>query len=186
MTFSCLPGKYVPPKDTFQTFESRYEATAFSPKDLAKTLDAFSDFYEIISGQKPDRSETVSRALDSLNALDSSTTYPLLLMLFDRRAYGTITDDQLGKAIDMLCGFIMRRFICNESSRGYGQMFVRALADDKRSPFRHLNSFCSTVAGQTITNSRRRSLNSHFTSVGTPSMCWKRSSEIGVTKNELT
>ena len=29
-------------------------------------------------------------------------------------------------ALEMLSGFIMRRFICGESSRGYGQLFVKA------------------------------------------------------------
>ena len=139
--FLMSAGKYVPPKDTFSTFEARYEATAFSPKDLAKTLDEFSNFYEIINGQKPDRSESVTRALSNLNALESSTTYPLLLGLFCRRAEGTISDAQLLKAIEMLCGFIIRRFICNESSRGYGQMFVRALAEDKGEPIHALEQF---------------------------------------------
>lgn len=129
------------PKDTFPTFESRYEATAFSPKDLARALDTFSSFYEIISSRRPDKRESVTRALHSLNVLESSTTYPILLTLFDRRNRGTITDEDLVKAIDMLCGFIMRRFICNESSRGYGQMFVRTLADDKGEPVLSLEHF---------------------------------------------
>ncbi len=32
----------------------------------------------------------------------------------------------------MLAGFIMRRFICGESSRGYGPVFARAIHSKKR------------------------------------------------------
>ncbi len=34
----------------------------------------------------------------------------------------------------MLSGFILRRFICNDTSRGYGRMFVRALSSDQGAP----------------------------------------------------
>jgi Protein of unknown function DUF262/Protein of unknown function (DUF1524)/Domain of unknown function (DUF4268) len=134
-------GRYVPPKDTFTSFESRYEATGFSPKALAEALTASVRFYAVISGQVADESEPVTRALASLNVLDSSTTYPLLLALFDKRATGAIDSTQLAQCAEMLRGFILRRFVCNESSRGYGQMFVRALAKDEGDPIKTLETY---------------------------------------------
>ncbi|OQW62436.1 MAG: hypothetical protein BVN28_05245 [Nitrospira sp. ST-bin4] len=124
-------GRYVPPKDTFTSFESRYEATGFSPKTLAGSLTAYVRYYAVISSQEADESEQVTRALAGLNVLESSTTYPLLLALFDKRAIGAIDSTQLAQCTEMLRGFILRRFVCGESSRGYGQMFVRALAKDE-------------------------------------------------------
>ena len=53
--------------------------------------------------------------------------YPLLLALFEKRATGAMDSTQLAQCIEMLRGFILRRFVCGESSRGYGQLFVRAL-----------------------------------------------------------
>ena len=41
----------------------------------------------------------------------------------------------------MLRGFILRRFVCGESSRGYGQMFVRALAKDAGDPVKALEAY---------------------------------------------
>jgi Protein of unknown function (DUF1524)/Domain of unknown function (DUF4268) len=73
--------------------------------------------------------------------LESSTTYPLLLSLFVRRAVGAINSNQLIQCIDMLRGFILRRFVCGESSRGYGQMFVRALAKDAGDPVKTLETY---------------------------------------------
>ncbi len=134
-------GRYVPPKNTFPNFESRYEATGFSPKDLALRLTASARHYSVICGQEADESGLVTRALAGLNVLESSTTYPLLLALFEQRAGGVIDSAQLSQAIDMLRGFILRRFVTGESSRGYGQVFVRALAKDAGDPVKTLEAY---------------------------------------------
>ncbi len=134
-------GRYVPPKETFSNFESRYEATGFSPKELARELKISVDDYAIIAGEKRDQDERVTQALAGLNLLESSTTYPLLLALFEKRRSGIIGSDRLAQAIEMLRGFILRRFICGETSRGYGQMFVRALAKDEGDPVKSMETY---------------------------------------------
>jgi len=134
-------GRYLPPKDTFPSFESRYEATGFSPKELARGLTTSSLHYAMIAGQEADENERVTQALAELNLLESSTTYPLLLALFEKRASDSIDSEQLARAIEMLRGFILRRFVCGESSRGYGQMFVRALAKDEGDPTKTLENY---------------------------------------------
>jgi uncharacterized protein with ParB-like and HNH nuclease domain len=139
--FLMSDGRYIAPKDTFAEFEARYEATGFSPKELAAQLSANATYYEVISGRRPDKHEHITAALAGLNLLESSTTYPLMLSLFQKRAAGKITDADLAHAIEMLRGFILRRFICGESSRGYGQMFVRALAKDEGVPLTTLNAY---------------------------------------------
>ncbi len=65
----------------------------------------------------------------------------MLLALFQKRASGGLSDDELAQAIQMFRGFILRRFICGESSRGYGQMFVRALAKDEGKPAKALETY---------------------------------------------
>lgn len=139
----CLmaSGRYVPPKDTFPSFEARYEATEFSPRELARALTRSGRHYEVLSGRLPDEGESVTQALAGLNKLDSSTTYPILLALFEKRASGVIDSANLTRAIEMLRGFILRRFICGDSSRGYGQMFVRALAKDEGDPIKALEDY---------------------------------------------
>lgn len=139
--FLMAGGRYVSPKDTFPSFEARYEATGFSPKTLAQELTASVRHYEVIAGRKADESDEVTQALAGLNVLESSTTYPLLLMLFGKRAAEVIDSAQLAQCIQMLRGFILRRFVCGESSRGYGQMFVRALSKDEGAPVRALETY---------------------------------------------
>lgn len=139
--FQMSGGRYVAPKDTFPSFEARYEATGFSPKGLARELIDTVRRYEVISGKRADDSDEVTRALAGLNVLESSTTYPLLLALFDKRAAGVVSAKQLAHCIDMLRGFILRRFVCGESSRGYGQMFLRALGKDASDPVEALKTY---------------------------------------------
>jgi uncharacterized protein with ParB-like and HNH nuclease domain len=124
--FLMRGGRYVRPASTFENFEERYEASGFSPVELTNELANFADYYEVINGWKADRSQEVTQALARLNALESSTTYPLLLNLFHRRTQAQLSDKDLATALEMLGGFILRRFICGESSRGYGQLFVAA------------------------------------------------------------
>lgn len=134
-------GRYVAPKETFPSFESRFEATNFSPKDLARELQLSAKHYAIIMGKSPDVDKRVTVSLNDLNHLDSSTTYPVLLALFGKRVGGVIDSEKLAHSIEMLRGFILRRFICGESSRGYGQMFVRALASNQGDPVKALEIY---------------------------------------------
>lgn len=134
-------GRYIQPKATFASFEARYEATGFSPHALARSLMEGASDYAVISGHEADSDEAVDDALKLLNALESSTTYPLLLSLFQRRSRGTISSPQLAVCIDMLRGFILRRFIVGESSRGYGPMFLRALSKETGDTIKTLEDY---------------------------------------------
>ncbi|MDQ3494577.1 MAG: DUF4268 domain-containing protein [Pseudomonadota bacterium] len=134
-------GQYVPPKLTFATFEGRHEATGFDPDMLAIQLGQRAVQYLIIGSHVPDRSAAVTRALARLNRLDSSTTWPLLLWLFAQRDAGHVDDVGLAQAAGMLCGFILRRFVAGDSSRGYGEMFVRAIRDSDGEPVAALEQF---------------------------------------------
>jgi len=139
--FLMSSGRYISPKETFNEFEARYEATDFSPKALASALLKASAHYDIICGRRADTSFDVTDALGGLNVFDSPTTYPLLLALFSLRDSGAIDSAGLARAICMLKGFLLRRFICNESSRGYGRMFVRALVDAEGEPIAALEEY---------------------------------------------
>ena len=72
--------------------------------------------------------EPVTVAVDRLNRLKVSTSYPLLLHLFDRRTQGLISNECLAKAIESLVGFILRRYVCGLDARAYGKTFTKACA----------------------------------------------------------
>ena len=78
-------GGYVPPGETFEAFQRHFEATEFDPKQVAADLKQASEWYAILRGQRPDPNPEVEAALDALRQLDSSTTFSLLLNLYQRR-----------------------------------------------------------------------------------------------------
>jgi uncharacterized protein with ParB-like and HNH nuclease domain len=55
--FLMSSGRYVAPKDTFSSFESRYEATGFAPRELGQALTTSARQYSVISGGEMDESE---------------------------------------------------------------------------------------------------------------------------------
>lgn len=139
--FLMKGGRYVRAQDTFADFEARYEATGFSPTELAASLARAAQYHAIINGDAVDADPAVNAALAGLRVLDSSTTYPLLLALFERRAAGRIDSASLARSLDMIRGFIVRRFVCNETSRPYARIFVQAAGKDGESPDEALREF---------------------------------------------
>jgi hypothetical protein len=139
--FLMKGGRYVRAQDTFADFEARYEATGFSPTELAASLTRAAQYHAIINGDAVDADPAVNTALAGLRVLDSSTTYPLLLALFERRAAGRIDSASLARSLDMIRGFIVRRFVCNETSRPYARIFVQAAGKDGESPEEALREF---------------------------------------------
>src|SRR4051812_16833235 len=134
-------GRYVPPGETFEAFQRHFEATEFDPKQVAADLKQAAEWYATLQGQRHDPSPEVEAALEGLRQLDSSTTYSLLLNLYQRRYRGQLGDSDLAEALRLLAGFILRRLVCGENSRTYGRMFVQvisALGDD---PYEDLRRF---------------------------------------------
>ena len=126
-------GRYVSPSETFEAFQRHFEATEFDPAHVAADLKEASEWYTIIQGQRHDPSSQVESALEALRQLESSTTTSLLLNLYQRRQRELFSDGELAKALRLLSGFILRRLVCNEGSRGYARLFVQtipALGDD--------------------------------------------------------
>lgn len=139
--FLMKDGKYVPPTATFQSFEQRYENTGFSPIELAQELMKHVGFYETIRGKKSYPLDIANRALSKLQQLESSTTYPLLLNLLNRVQNGAMSDAEFVAAVELLAGFILRRFICGDSSRAYGRWFVSACTSLGEESLAGLHSF---------------------------------------------
>lgn len=142
-TFLMRTGRYVKPAATFHEFERRYSGAGFDPEDLAIELGWYADYYDVIRGIKTHDSPLVEAALFKLRGLQATTTYPLLLNLLHRREEGQISGKELAQCIEMISGFILRRYVCGLSSRAYSRWFVsanRALGDQ---PVEGLKQFLS-------------------------------------------
>lgn len=135
--FLMRNGDYVRQTETYQSFEKKYPASKLNADQLVSELHRSADFYNIIRGKNPHKNGKVQEALVKLRELDSSTTYPLVLKLMLLE----LSEDELEKAINWLSSFILRRFICQETSRAYGSWFVAACAEVKEKPVQDLIRF---------------------------------------------
>jgi hypothetical protein len=118
-------GQLFPPSETFEAFEARFK-NKLEPKALAIELTGVAVLYDSIRGAVSHVNPKTENSLRKLRELDSSTAYPLVLRLMRMDQGQQISDDQFVDCIELIAGFIFRRYICGESSRAYGKWFVSA------------------------------------------------------------
>lgn len=138
--FLLKEGEYVRKDSTFQAFEERYSGN-LEPKPLTQTLIRYARYYNIIRGEQPHSSSTITRALKKLNDLRSSTTYPLILKVMALHDEGVIDESTVVDVIERVSSFIVRRFICDESSRAYVRWFPSACRSIDDDPVSEVTTF---------------------------------------------
>lgn len=135
-------GNYVGINDTFEKFEvyRRHKTDAI---EVVKELDDNVQLYDAIRGLKPHTSNdaNLENALKQLRQLESSTAYPIVLNLLNRVKLGSLSIHDATHGIRLLSGFILRRYICNESSRTYGKWLVQGCSFLKNNPLEDLRSY---------------------------------------------
>lgn len=123
--FLMTSGDHIAPADTFEAFEDRYKG-GFMPTALTKELTAAAELYDQITGTTLHPDATIETTLAKLRRLDSSTAYPLVLKLMGRMQSEQISHGEFVDSVELLSGFIFRRYICGETSRAYSKWFVAA------------------------------------------------------------
>lgn len=131
--FLMRDGVYVKRAHVFTGFEAAYVGDSFDPDRLARDLLTHAEYYTVLrSGEHA--STVVERALVGFRSLGFTTTYPLLLNLLHRHRVGTLSDEDLTRCVEMVAGFLLRRHICGDTSRGYGHWFANAAGAMQDSP----------------------------------------------------
>lgn len=140
--FLMHKGTYVGVNNTFIQFE-RYCAGKANTAAVIEELEDYVQLYDFIRGQKryPDNVSKINEALAQLRNLQASTAYPVVLNLLHQVKSGTLSVQDATHAIKLLSGFILRRYVCNYTSRTYGKWFVSACACLKESPLENLRDF---------------------------------------------
>ncbi len=125
-------GEYVKKNETYLKFK----ANNISPQDLVRNLKRYGKFYTVIHRPKTADDPMIVEILERIGHLDITTSYPLLLHLFDKYDGGVLSQDDFLASLHALESFVIRRSICGESTRGYNYLFpaaLRALKSDIRS-----------------------------------------------------
>jgi hypothetical protein len=139
--FLMTSGDHIAPADTFEAFEGKFKG-GFDPSVLANQLSASAELYDQITGAAPQSDKAVEASLAKLRQLDSSTAYPLVLKLLGKMQPQEITAAEFVRSVELIAGFIFRRYVCGESSRAYSKWFVAACKElNDASPSEGLEHF---------------------------------------------
>lgn len=71
----------------------------------------------------------VRRRLDRLNAWGTTTTYPLLLHLLERRAQGTASSEAIAQAMLYLESFLVRRLLIGRATANINRILLAAVSE---------------------------------------------------------
>lgn len=134
-------GDYVKKNGVYDAFRKRIDE---DPRELAKTLDYYSDLYLEIKRPQTAEPAWLQCALGRKQYLDIGTADSLILNLLDRWKSGTLSATDLKRIFRGLESFAIRRSICGDSTRGYYQIFpssIKSIDEDAvvRSLFSYLH-----------------------------------------------
>lgn len=121
-------GKYSKRRATFVDFKEQNRSRGFGPVEQVKDLRRVLKLARLIEGIDQPESIQLARALADLRQLEVSTANPLVLSLLERWQAETVDTSDMCSCLVDLASFVLRRSVCNLSTRGYGQWFVDAIA----------------------------------------------------------
>jgi len=88
-----------------------------------KTLHRFAHYYHRIAHPEYEPEPSIRTALERLSLLETATSYPLLLALYDRYEQGTLSTRQFVECIGFIENYFVRRYLAGETSGYTNKMF---------------------------------------------------------------
>lgn len=90
-----------------------------------KSMQRFGEFYGTILGQILEPNKTIRDRLDNIQDLKVTTSYPLLLRLFDARQSQKLNDLELEKCLGLIESYIVRRAVCAVPTNTLNKLFIQ-------------------------------------------------------------
>jgi len=137
-------GIYSREDSTFIDFKERQTVRELTPVQQAEELKNYAPLYFAIRKPECEKMITNERLLDVLKQIkfmDMGTAYPLILNLLNRKRTGQLADEAVVQCLSDLVSFVLRRTICNESTRAYGKLFIDAIGVLKSDPPTDLRNY---------------------------------------------
>ncbi|MGD0816146.1 MAG: DUF262 domain-containing protein [Verrucomicrobiota bacterium] len=85
----------------------------------------FGRFYAMILQPELETKPTVRARLENIKELRVTTSYPLLLRLFDARETGTIDDAEVERFLGLVESFVVRRAVCGVPTNSLNKLFLQ-------------------------------------------------------------
>jgi hypothetical protein len=119
-------GTYVGRDGTFEAFERRFPHGKFDPRSVVGDFVKLSKLYDVVRGVTRHPDAEVEAALRAIREPNVTTAYPLVTALLERSSRNELQHADLLVVLRAIASFVLRRFVCGLSSRGYSTWFVAA------------------------------------------------------------
>ncbi|MCL4308651.1 MAG: DUF262 domain-containing HNH endonuclease family protein [Candidatus Thermoplasmatota archaeon] len=124
-------GKYVKEDEAYRAFESEWSATKPKPEEKLREMEWFAQVYRNLLGidkaQPGAFLANLAQPIGVLRRLGVTTAFPLALNLASRLKAGAVDGAEFSRAIWAINSFVLRRYVCQESSRAYSRWFVAGI-----------------------------------------------------------
>lgn len=120
-------GTYIKANAIFVGFKEHYKSRTLSPEVQVAELKRYAGYEVMLRRPSLIKDAPLRKSLESIEALDVTTAYPLVLKLLDMEANAALSREELLGCLDDLASFTLRRTVCGESTRAYGQWFADAI-----------------------------------------------------------
>jgi uncharacterized protein with ParB-like and HNH nuclease domain len=134
-------GRYSKEDATFLDFKEHQKQAALTPEQQVKELSHFAVLDLMLRRPQTANRENLRRLLTQIAGMEIATSYPLLLNLLDRTSHGRLSKEDLEGCLQDLVSFVLRRSICGETTRSYGQWFVEAISVLRDNPRQDLRMY---------------------------------------------
>lgn len=88
-------------------------------------MQRFGEFYAKVLLLAPEKVTPIRERLENIKELKVTTSYPLLLRLFDARQTGQLNDTELEKCLGLIESFVVRRAVCGVPTNAMNKLFLQ-------------------------------------------------------------
>ncbi len=91
----------------------------------AKSMQSFGIYYSKFLFPEKEEVKIIQNSLENIKDIKVTTSFPLLLRLFDVRESKKLSDFELEKCLSLIESFVIRRFICNIATNPLNKLFIQ-------------------------------------------------------------
>ena len=106
--------------------------TKLKSMDLTEAIEAevqsmqrFGEFYSRFLSPSQEATQPIRDCLENIKEIKVTTSYPLLLRLFDARQSGNISDVELEECLGLIESFVVRRSVCGVPTNPLNKLFIQ-------------------------------------------------------------
>jgi uncharacterized protein with ParB-like and HNH nuclease domain len=113
-------GIYAAIKDKLKKMDSTQAIEA-----EAESMQRFGEFYSRFLLPDQEETATIRDCLENIKELKVTTSYPLLLRLFDARRIEHLNDADLERCLTLIESFVVRRSVCGVPTNQLNKLFIQ-------------------------------------------------------------